>query len=259
MATACPAGRAGGAAEARGAAGDAAGRGGSRRRSVYLMECVPVWGCATTRGRRAGMEDACAAVPRFADVPVRMLAGARELDALGIGVDAAAALQLPMHLFGVYDGHGGSEMANYCGDRIHVVLREVLSRAATGLEELGELDITEHWDKVFGDCFQKVDDEVSGEASRFCGGVSEVRRKPVAVANVGSTAVVAVVCSSHVIIANCGDSRVVLCRGKEPMVLSMDHKMSARGLRPQEGRSSTGMVIESLVYLLCHGQSGTDM
>jgi protein phosphatase 2C len=56
------------------------------------------------------MEDACAAVPRFADVPVRMLAGARELDALGIGVDAAAALELPMHLFGVYDGHGGSEV-----------------------------------------------------------------------------------------------------------------------------------------------------
>lgn len=37
--------------------------------------------------------------------------------------------------------------------------------------------------------------------------------------------------------------------------LSLIGKMSARGLRPQEGRSSTGMVIESLVYLLCHGQS----
>lgn len=112
MATAGPAGRVGAAAESRAAAGDAAaGRGASRRRrSVYLTECAPVWGCATTRGRRAGMEDACAAVPRFADVPVRMLAGARELDALGIGVDAAAALELPMHLFGVYDGHGGSEV-----------------------------------------------------------------------------------------------------------------------------------------------------
>ncbi|CAO1945210.1 unnamed protein product, partial [Urochloa humidicola] len=209
-----PAGRAG------------AGRGGGKRRSVYLTECAPAWGCAATCGRRAGMEDASAAVPRFAEVPVRMLAGARELGALGIGADAAAALRLPMHLFGVYDGHGGSEVANYCGDRIHVVLREMLSRAATtGLEELGELDIKKHWDKVFGDCFQRVDDEVSGEASRFCGGgISDVRRKPVAAANVGSTAVVAVVCSSHVIIANCGDSRVVLCRGKEPVALSDDHK-----------------------------------
>ncbi|OEL32656.1 putative protein phosphatase 2C 50 [Dichanthelium oligosanthes] len=218
-----PAGRAGGA-EADGRARAATGDGG-KRKSVYLMECVPVWGCATTCGRGAAMEDACAAVPRFAEVPVRMLAGARELGALGIGVDAAASLQLPMHLFGVFDGHGGSEVANYCGDRIHVVLREMLSRAARGLEELGELDIKEHWEKVFGDCFQRVDDEVSGEASRFCSGaVSEVRCKPVAAANVGSTAVVAVVCSSHVIIANCGDSRVVLCRGKEPMALSVDHK-----------------------------------
>ncbi|KAK6140728.1 hypothetical protein DH2020_025526 [Rehmannia glutinosa] len=41
---------------------------------------------------------------------------------------------------------------------------------------------------------------------------------------VGSTAVVAIVCSSHIIVANCGDSRAVLCRGKEPMALSVDHK-----------------------------------
>nr|CAB3474062.1 unnamed protein product [Digitaria exilis] len=216
----------GGRACAAASGDDAAPGSGGRRRSVYLMDCAPAWGSATTRGRGAAMEDACAAVPRFAEVPVRMLAGARELDALGIGVDAAAALQLPMHLFGVYDGHGGSEVANYCGDRIHVVLRELLSRAARRSEELGEeLDIKEHWEKVFGDCFQRVDDEVSGEASsRSCSVVSDVRCNPVAAANVGSTAVVAVVCSSHVIVANCGDSRVVLCRGKEPMALSIDHK-----------------------------------
>lgn len=35
---------------------------------------------------------------------------------------------------------------------------------------------------------------------------------------------VAVVCSSHVVVANCGDSRAVLCRGKEPVPLSLDHK-----------------------------------
>ncbi|KAL6615927.1 hypothetical protein ACP70R_038197 [Stipagrostis hirtigluma subsp. patula] len=198
---------------------------GKRRRSVYLTECAPVWGSAATRGRGAVMEDACASVPRFADVPVRMLAGARELDALGLelGLAAAAALRLPAHLFGVYDGHGGSEVANYCGDRIHVVLEELLSgAAATAVAESGDLDINDLWEKVCGDCFQRVDDEVSGEASR--GGVGDLQREPVADANVGSTAVVAVVCSSHVILANCGDSRVVLCRGKVPMAMSVDHK-----------------------------------
>jgi protein phosphatase 2C len=169
------------------------------------------------------MEDACAAVPPFADVPVRMLASARKLDALGpVGVDASAA----MHLFGVYDGHGGSEVANYCGDRIHVALSR--AAAARGLSGSGELGgIQELWEKAFCECFQRVDDEVSGEASRFmfADGVGEARCEPVAAHDVGSTAVVTLVCSSHVIVANCGDSRVVLCRGKEPMALSVDHKV----------------------------------
>ncbi|KAM3350529.1 hypothetical protein ACQJBY_022948 [Aegilops geniculata] len=194
---------------------------GCAKRSVYLMECVPLWGCAAARGRAAEMEDACAAVPRFAAVPARMLASSRELDGIGGDFDASE-LRLPAHLFGVYDGHGGSEVANYCRDKIHVVLREVL-RAGSGLGELGEVgevDVKEPWEKIFGDCFQKVDDEVSGKASRLSNG----RPEPIAADNVGSTAVVAIVCSSHVITANCGDSRVVLCRGKEPIALSVDHK-----------------------------------
>ncbi|KAK3161747.1 hypothetical protein QOZ80_1BG0080920 [Eleusine coracana subsp. coracana] len=206
-------------------------KGNGRRRSVYLAECVAAWGSASTLGRRAEMEDASAAVPRFADVPVRMLACAREMHALGLdvgGLDAAAAVRVPAHLFGVFDGHGGSQVADYCGHRMHVALREALMMTTTtGLslslagkmkKSRDDLDIIkEHWEKVFGDCFQRVDDEVSsGKASSV--------NKPVPDGDVGSTAVVALVCSSHVIIANCGDSRVVLCRGKVPLVMSLDHK-----------------------------------
>jgi serine/threonine protein phosphatase PrpC len=39
--------------------------------------------------------------------------------------------------------------------------------------------------------------------------------------------VVAIICSSHIIVANCGDSRAVLCRGKQPVPLSVDHKVSS--------------------------------
>ena len=78
------------------------------KRSVYLMDCEPVWGCVATPGRGAGeMEDACAALPRFADVPVRLLARRRDLDGLGLDADA---LRLPSHLFAVFDGHGGNEV-----------------------------------------------------------------------------------------------------------------------------------------------------
>lgn len=73
----------------------------------------------------------------------------------------------------------------------------------------------ELWRKAFANCFVKVDAEVSGKAST----------EPVAPETVGSTAVVAIICSSHIVVANCGDSRAVLYRGKESIALSVDHKV----------------------------------
>lgn len=73
----------------------------------------------------------------------------------------------------------------------------------------------EQWRKACTNCFLKIDAEVGGKASV----------ESVVPETVGSTAVVAIVCSSHIIVANCGDSRAVLCRGKEPIALSVDHKV----------------------------------
>jgi len=150
---------------------------------------------------------------------VRLLASRRDLDGLGLDADE---LRLPAHLFGVFDGHGGAEVANYCRERLQVLLSQELSRLGKDLGEVGVVDMKEHWDELFSKCFQRVDDEVSGRVSRLVGGVQESRQ--VAPENVGSTAVVVVACSSHLVVANCGDSRVVLCRGKEPVALSIDHK-----------------------------------
>lgn len=44
---------------------------------------------------------------------------------------------------------------------------------------------------------------------------------------VGSTAVVAVVTPYKIVVANCGDSRAVLCRNGKAVPLSTDHKVSA--------------------------------
>ncbi|OEL35588.1 putative protein phosphatase 2C 50 [Dichanthelium oligosanthes] len=202
-----------------GAEGKAGVAGGGGKRSVYLMDCTPVWGCASTRGRSAEMEDACVAAPRFADVPVRLLASRRDLDGLGLDADE---LRLPAHMVGVFDGHGGAEVANYCRERLQVLLSQELGQLGKDLGEVSELDMKEHWDELFSKCFQRLDDEVSGRVSRLVGGVEESTL--VAPENVGTTAVVAVMCSSHLVVANCGDSRVVLCRGKEPVALSIDHK-----------------------------------
>ncbi|XVE97717.1 hypothetical protein REPUB_Repub03eG0042800 [Reevesia pubescens] len=179
-------------------------------RSVFEVEYVPLWGFTCICGRRPEMEDAVAAVPRFLKVPIQMLIGDRILDGMSRGFAHQTA-----HFFGVYDGHGGSQVANYCCERIHLALAEEIEFVKECQRNESIKDgCQELWKKAFTNCFVKVDAEVGGQ----------VGQEPVAPETVGSTAVVALICSSHIIVANCGDSRAVLCRGKEPMALSVDHK-----------------------------------
>lgn len=180
-------------------------------RSVFEVDSVPLWGYTSICGRRPEMEDALATVPRFMKLPTQMLIGDRALDGM-----TKCLSHLTAHFFGVYDGHGGSQVANYCRDRIHAALLEELEIVAESLINgtIKENNCHEQWRKAFTNCFVKVDEEVEGKNGQ----------DPVAPETVGSTAVVALVCSSHIIVANCGDSRAVLCRGKDAMALSVDHK-----------------------------------
>ncbi|KAH9713468.1 protein phosphatase 2C 16 [Citrus sinensis] len=193
-------------------------------RSVFEVDCIPLWGSVSIRGRRPEMEDAVAVVPRFMKIPIRMLIGDRVIDGMSHCLNG-----LTSHFFGVYDGHGGSQAANYCRERIHLALAEEIGIIKNDLtDESTKVTRQGQWEKTFTSCFLKVDDEIGGKAGRSVnagdGDASEVIFEAVAPETVGSTAVVALVCSSHIIVANCGDSRAVLCRGKEPMVLSVDHK-----------------------------------
>ncbi|XP_074281678.1 putative protein phosphatase 2C 8 [Silene latifolia] len=106
--------------------------------------------------------------------------------------------------FGVYDGHGGSHVAEACKDRMHVILSE----------EMGETD-TWQWEEAFERCFERMDKEV---------GVGGGRIEEVEEMTVGSTVVVAVVNEDVVVVANCGDSRAVICRAGVAVPLSFDHK-----------------------------------
>ncbi|KAK8706849.1 hypothetical protein V6N13_057924 [Hibiscus sabdariffa] len=179
-------------------------------RSVFEVEYVPLWGFTSICGRRPEMEDAVSAVPRFVKVPIEMLIADRVHDGMSKGFAHQTA-----HFFGVYDGHGGSQVANYCRDRLHSALSEQIEFAKQRWNDGNVTDsCRELWKKAFTSCFVKVDAEVEGQAGY----------EPVAPETVGSTAVVALICSSHIVVANCGDSRAVLCRGREPMALSVDHK-----------------------------------
>lgn len=108
--------------------------------------------------------------------------------------------------FGVYDGHGGAQVAEACSERLHrLVAEEVEGRDREGRE----MD----WEETMAGCFGKMDGEVTS------GGAAEEMK------TVGSTAVVAVVGREVVVVANCGDSRAVLCRGGVAMALTDDHKV----------------------------------
>ncbi|KAM6557702.1 hypothetical protein CsatB_004721 [Cannabis sativa] len=129
-------------------------------------------------------------------------------------VAVAEILDSSYHFFGVYDGHGGSEVANACRDQLH---RRV--EAGIGGCDGGIVD----WNEVMRYCFMKMDEEVGGGSG--CGGeiIHDVG-KAMSVNTVGSTAMAVVVGKEAIVVANCGDSRTVLCRDTIVVPLSRDHK-----------------------------------
>ncbi|CAJ1975778.1 unnamed protein product [Sphenostylis stenocarpa] len=172
---------------------------------------TPLWGCSSVCGRREEMEDAISVRPHLFQFSSMMV-----MD----DYVSENSKSSPAHFFGVYDGHGGCQVANYCGEHLHSVLVDEIKAAQSSLDEQnGKENWEDQWKKAFSNCFHKVDDEV--------GGVGEGNGEtvePLAPEAVGSTAVVSLLTQTHIIVANCGDSRAVLCRGKEAMPLSDDHK-----------------------------------
>lgn len=169
-----------------------------------------LWGLVSICGKRLEMEDSAVALPRFSRIPSRMQIHVPDTNAMA---------QDPIaHFYGVYDGHGGCQVANYCRERFHLALTEELDTMKEHLQ-IGSY-WKEQWEKALFSCFRKVDDEVGGIIKSDNGDIVD----PIAPEAVGSTAVVSIVSPTHIIVANCGDSRAVLCRGKSSMPLSIDHK-----------------------------------
>lgn len=186
-------------------------------------------------------------------------------------------------------------MANYCRDQVHLALEHTLQVIQTDEAEVRMRNTQQmQWEEVFTSCFLDIDDKVGGRVSK--GNPGEISDaldsilEPLAPETVGSTAVVALISSSHIIVANCGDSRAVLYRGKDALALSNDHKVSRvckayiflfcywpfasppfclmffflrifsqtektnmQELKHLEGRSYSGMGTVFLVYLQCQG------
>lgn len=155
-----------------------------------------------------------------------------------LSVDASTAC------FGVFDGHGGKEVAifaarhftqeltrnrNFQAGNVEVALKETflqidtLLRATEGSKEVYRLqrDLPD-------------DAQVDARAAKDCA------------ANVGCTSVVAVVQGARLYVANAGDSRCVLSRSGKAIPMSEDHKPDLPG-EIQRIREAGSCVIEGRV------------
>ncbi|PWA46493.1 Protein phosphatase 2C [Artemisia annua] len=158
------------------------------------VDALPKFGVASVCGRRRDMEDAVAIHPSF------------------LTKDNFQTSSL--HYFGVYDGHGCSHVATRCKDRLHLLVKEELNKKVDTLE----------WTKTMEQSFFKMDKEVVDWNKGTVGGNCRCELQAPESDAVGSTAVVAVMTPDKIIVANCGDSRAVLCRNGKAVPLSVDHK-----------------------------------
>ncbi|XP_051186782.1 probable protein phosphatase 2C 68 [Lolium perenne] len=158
-------------------------------------------GFASVVGRRREMEDAVSVREAFAAAPA--------------AEDKESAQ--PRDFYGVFDGHGCSHVADACRDRMHELV-------AADLPTTTSADPSP-WAAAMERSFARMDAEVTTAAARAATASPSCRCEANKCDHVGSTAVVAVVEDHHIILANCGDSRAVLCRdGGKPVPLSSDHK-----------------------------------
>lgn len=157
---------------------------------------VPKFGVASVCGRRRDMEDAVAVHPSFFWSENSVV--------------AAAVSNTELHYFGVYDGHGCSHVAMRCRERLHELVKE-------------ELLAVPEWKLAMERSFSRMDKEAIARDDGAIGNCRCELQTPECDA-VGSTAVVAIVTPDKIIVANCGDSRAVLCRNGKPYPLSSDHK-----------------------------------
>lgn len=129
-----------------------------------------------------------------------------------------------------------------------MLLEEELTRVcctldnASGSESIvtGEEAVVEGWEErwrgALSRCFARMDEMSLRTCS--CGRLgSKCECHSLEVALAGSTAVVAVITPQHIVVANCGDSRAVLCRDRTTVPLSCDHKVRFRSLLFTQARS----------------------
>ncbi|ACI65304.1 predicted protein, partial [Phaeodactylum tricornutum CCAP 1055/1] len=147
------------------------------------LDCpsTPVaWGVVDMQGWRKTMEDSHVAQTDI-DVPAHHFEASHD-----------PARHVDAKVFGVFDGHGGPEVARFC----QLYLINVLTQQPT---------------------WQFESKTNAGNGRLTC----NLPDHPI---HAGATAIIAVIVGRTLTVANAGDSRAVLCRGGDTIAMSFDHK-----------------------------------
>merc|ERR1712159_29290 len=147
------------------------------------------WACAHMQGWRVSMEDAHSAQ---------------------VGLSMAPKCSF----FGCFDGHGGQMIALYSARHLADKICS-LPEWKKGVDELerAPAKAVEHFKEAMRNGSLQLDAEMRE--------LPEVRSGE---DHSGTTAVFAIVTPTHIIVANIGDSRAVMCRSGQTIPMSFDHK-----------------------------------
>lgn len=103
-----------------------------------------------------------------------------------------------------------------CKHRLHEIVKEEIGRSSE--EQI-------QWRETMERSFTRMDSEVHEWSNSVKASNCRCQLRTPQCDAVGSTAVVALVTQSKIVVSNCGDSRAVLCRNGVAIPLSTDHKV----------------------------------
>ncbi|KAF8693723.1 hypothetical protein HU200_039140 [Digitaria exilis] len=153
--------------------------------------------------------------------------------------------------FGVYDGHGGESVALFCAKQFHVELcnhqdyqNNLPAAIRSVFFRMDELLLqSDEWKESLragSKCLMQFLE------SGFCA-PKKVTTPYIAPQKTGSTACVAIIRNHQIIVGNAGDSRCVVSRNGQAVVLSVDHKPMDQAERNRIQRAG-GEVVRDKIH-----------
>lgn len=164
-------------------------------------------GVISVIGRRRSMEDAVSIVPARSNV--ELTTTTPKFDP-SMSKDELAQL-ISYDFFAVYDGRGAYRMAHICKERLHHIVAEQFL--------LADGEGRPCWKSVMARSFARMDDELREEHGAMSS--AAVIREAV-----GAAALVVLISKEEIVVANYGESGVVLSLDSAALPLSRDHKVT---------------------------------